>query len=67
MSLAKLTRYFDISGMAYFHELIEAAAEAVLDLSLQLFLVLEFGFSPLRDLPQVAEVLLKEPGAAGHR
>ena len=51
MSLAKLTRYFDISGMAYFHELIEAAAEAVFDLSLQLFLVLEFGFSPLRGLP----------------
>jgi hypothetical protein len=63
LSFAKLNRYFNISGIAYFHELVEAAAEAVLDLCLQLFFMLEFGFSSLRGLRKVAEVLLK-PGAA---
>ena len=63
LRFAKLNRYFNVSGIAYFHELIEAAAEAVLDLSFQLFFILEFSFSSLSGLHEVAEVLLK-PGAA---
>ena len=62
MSLAKLSRYFNVSCIAYFHELIEAAAEAFLDLSLELLLILEFTLSCLGSLCEFAEVLL-EPGA----
>ena len=63
LSFGKLNRHFNVSGIAYFHELIEAAAEAVFDLDLHVFFVLEFGFNSLIGFSEVAEVLLK-PGAA---
>ena len=62
MSLAKLSRYFNVRCIANVHELIEAATEAALDLSLHLLLILEFGLSGLSSLREFPEVLL-EPGA----